>query len=133
MTHSPQKLYEYSKTTIQCRGQSNSSFSTIRQTNTICNVIINQLTNPIGVINPQKTCYCSGHLDSQVAPALSRGKCLSPFSSLMAINASQLSIASLKKGWTTKTKVKLCGIFAEGSQISRCMPTTESNDIKQYN
>ena len=51
----------------------------------------------------------------------------------MAINASQLSIASLKKGWTTKTKVKPCEIFAEGSQTARCMPTTESNDVKQYN
>ena len=51
----------------------------------------------------------------------------------MAINASQLSIASLKKGWTTKTKVKPCEISAEGSQISRCMPTTERNDIKEYN
>lgn len=65
----------------------------------------------------------------------SRGeKCLyPPFSSFMATHAAQLSIASLKEGWTTKTKVKPCEIFAAGSQISRCMPTTESNDIKQYN
>ena len=79
-------------------------------------------------------CYYSGHRDIQVALASSGEKCLyPPFSSFMAINAAQLSIASLKEGWTTKTKVKPCEIFAAGSQISRYMPTTESNDIKQYN
>ena len=83
----------------------------------------NQLTNPIGAINPQKTCYCSGHLDSQVALALSRGKCLSPFSSFMAINASQLSIASLKKGWTTKTNVKPCEILQRDLKfLDVCQP-----------
>lgn len=45
----------------------------------------------------------------------------------MAVNTVHLSTVSSKEDWITKmNKVKPCRVVAEGSQISRCVPTTET-------
>lgn len=45
----------------------------------------------------------------------------------MAVNTVHLSTVSLKEDWIAKTnKVKPSQVVAEGSQISRCVPTTEA-------
>lgn len=85
-------------------------------------------------MDSQKICYYSGHQDIQVALPSNGGKCSSPpFSSFMAIHIAQLSTASSEEGWSPQTKRKPGVVFAEGSQISRSMPTTEGNEVKLYN